>query len=552
MKPKRSPQRNYLIYILLALATACVYWQVHSFEFISIDDFIYASENPRVLAGLSGDSIRYAFTTNYGANWHPLTWLSLMADAQLAKLFAPGFAAHPTAGVFHVTNAVLHIIDSLLLFAALFALTGKRWRCAFVAALFALHPLHVESVAWVSERKDVLSALFWMLTMLAYTAYAKRPSAVRYILTLLAFALGLMAKPMLVSLPLVLLLLDYWPLARLQQGRKVITLLIEKLPFFALAGASCVVTCWAQNASGAMVEFGLTPLGQRLANAVVSTMSYIGKALSPVNLAMFYPHPGPHIPTWQVIGAGVLVMAAFAVAIALRKRYPPVTMGWFWYVITLLPVIGIVQVGSQAMADRYTYIPLIGHFIAATWAADDAFAYAQSRFNSALLTAPAKSVLALAILAGLAATTYFQVGYWRNTIALTEHTIAVTRSNYFAHAMLGTALHKAGRDDEALQHCVESVRIRRDYADGHYRLATVLASKRLLSGAIAHFRMALRNDPKNADIHNDLGCVLGVSGDLKAAADEFTLALKLDPQHPKATRNLQEMLSKASKGVKPR
>jgi len=271
-------------------------------------------------------------------------------------------------------------------------------------------------------------------------------------------------------------------------------------------------------------------------------MAYVVKAVSPLNLALFYPHPGPTIPTWKVVGSIAAIAAGFGTAILCTRKYRVVAVGWYWYVITLLPVIGIVQVGSQAMADRYTYVPLIGLFIAVTWAAADAFAWAQSKFVSFLITPFSRALLAVAVLVGLGITSYFQVGYWRSTLSLAEHAVAVTRANYFAHALYGSALHKAERDDEALEQCVESIRIRRDYSDGHYRLAIVLAAKNLLQGAVEHFRIALRTDPDNADIHNDLGCVLGRLGDFAGAAEEFQKALELNPEHSKARKNLDAML----------
>lgn len=544
MGSSKSRKSNYLIYILLALACVSVYWQVYDFGFVGMDDFLYASQNERVLSGINAETVRWAFTTNYSANWHPITWLSLMLDAEIAVRVVPGFADKPTAGVFHITNVALHTLNTLLLFAALFAMTGNRWRSAFVAALFALHPLHVESVAWVSERKDVLSTLFWMLTMLCYAAYVRAPSRKRYALTIATFALGLMSKPMLVSLPIVLILLDWWPLNRsaIRHPKGGFGPLMEKLPFFALAAVSSVLTLWAQRASGAIVELELAPLGERLANAAVSTIAYIVKAISPANLAVFYPHPGPTLPVLHTVGAILAIIAGCAMAVVCARRYRVFTIGWLWYLITLVPVIGIVQVGSQAMADRYTYVPLIGLFIAATWGAADLFAYAQSRFSSFLLTRPTKILLAVGVLVGLGVTSYFQVGYWRNTIALTRHAIAVTKDNYFAHAMLGAALHDAGRDDEALEHCVESIRIRRDYSDGHYRLGTVLAAKGLFGGAVEHFRMALRTDPNNAHIYNDLGCALGKLGDIEGAMKAFETALEIDPEHRPAAKNLKAVL----------
>lgn len=541
----RGNRRAFACAAALALAVAAVYWQVGSFGFIAIDDSLYVSNNPKVLQGISWDSVRWAFTTTAGANWHPLTWLSLMADAQIGRIAFAGFEKSPQAGVFHVTNAVLHVINTLLLFALLLRTTGSVWRSAFVAALFGLHPLHVESVAWVSERKDVLSGLFWMLALHLYVRYAVRPSARRYLAVTAVYALGLMTKPMLVSLPLVMLMMDYWPLGRTAAAGQTVRspgaaslrrLALEKLPLFALSAAACAAALWAQGA--AVVELELASPGIRLANAAVSAVSYIGKTISPANLAVFYPHPGPTIPVWQVAASVVLIVLGCVLALWCANRCRAVTVGWAWYLVTLVPVIGIVQVGSQAMADRYTYLPLIGFFIAAVWGAGDLVGWVERKLGRPVVGGQVKWAVALAILGGFAVSAAFQASYWRNTISLMAHAVEVTKDNYYAHAVLSAALHKAGRDDEALQHALAAIKAKPVFAGGHYRLGVILASRGNYRDAAAHYRIALRTDPDNPDIRNDLGIALANLGDYAGAEREFMKALAAAPDHASARKNL--------------
>ncbi len=366
--------------IALAVVTLLVYCRCFDFGFIQFDDPEYVFENRHVLAGLTADSVRWAFTTFNCANWHPLTWLSLEFDALLY--------GGPQAGGFHATNVVLHIANVVVLFLILGRMTGMVWRSAMVAALFALHPLHVESVAWVSERKDVLSTLFWMLTMAAYLVYVDRPSIARYLLVALALALGLMAKPMLITLPFVLLLLDYWPLGRWQHGPKPALpspdsskdqpqplslgrLLLEKIPLFVMVLGSCIVTFLAQHQGQAVGSFEKFPLLVRLWNALLTYVTYLGEMFLPRNLAVYYPHPGLQISALRGVAAGLLLLAISWLVLWPGRRFPYLAVGWFWYLGTLVPVVGLVQVGSQAMADRYTYVPLIGCFLMLTWGGGD-------------------------------------------------------------------------------------------------------------------------------------------------------------------------------------
>jgi hypothetical protein len=369
----RSKRLNLSICLFLTVASISTFWQVLYHEFVDYDDFQYVVENIHVRSGVTWEGIVWAFTATHMSNWHPLTWLSHMMDCQIYGM---------KAGMHHLTNLLIHVANTLLLFVILKRMTRALWRSAFVAALFALHPLHVESVAWIAERKDVLSTLFWVLTMLTYVRYVERPGLVRYVLVLLSFALGLMAKPMLVTLPFVLLLLDYWPLQRVRMGQSragdmprinrsetigdqkvvVFRLIWEKAPFFLLAAASGTVTFLAQQSGGSVRSLDLLPIQIRLANALVAYIAYIGKMIWPFKLAVFYPHAGMP-PAWHVVGAGLLLACVSVMVIRAAQRSPYAIAGWLWYLGTLVPVIGLVQVASLSMADRYTYVPLIGLFM---------------------------------------------------------------------------------------------------------------------------------------------------------------------------------------------
>jgi hypothetical protein len=420
------------ISIILAASTAAVFWQVHSFDFISYDDGSYVYENPHVLSGLTSEGVVWAFTTGESANWHPLTWLSLMLDSQL-------FGRDP--GWFHLVNVFIHIANALLVFIVLRKMTQALWPSFFVAAAFAFHPMHIQSVAWIAERKDVLSTLFWMLTLLAYVNYVKRPGLLRYMTTILLFALGLMAKPMLVTLPFVLLLLDYWPLNRFgpqtakTSGRQssksdpigfkhqVYRLVIEKIPFFVLCAISSVITFLVQQSSGAVVDITTWPQSSRVTNAFISYAKYIGKMFWPQDLAIFYPFDPVGFPFWQIVLCILLLLfiSIFVIYAGRKRGYLPV--GWFWFVVTLLPVIGFVQVGNQALADRYTYIPYIGLFIMIAWGLPEL-----------LWALPFKRIMifsfAAIILTALAICTNIQLKYWQNTFTIFTHAIAATQGNY--------------------------------------------------------------------------------------------------------------------------
>ena len=528
--------------MFLVLATLTVYWQVGNYEFVNLDDDQYIVENSHVQKGLTSESVTWAFTTNHMANWHPLTWLSHMLDFQL-------YGLNPTGH--HLNNLVFHLLNTLLLFLVLQRMTGGLWRSGLVAALFALHPLHVESVAWVAERKDVLSTLFWILTLWAYLGYVKRPGVKRYLLTLVPFALGLMAKPMLVTLPFVMLLLDYWPLERIQLGQsflghtgqshpsiigkkprtQVFRLLMEKTPFFALAAVSSVVTFIVQKSGGAVVALEVYPLNIRIANAMLAYVSYIIKMIWPQNLAIFYPHPGQSLPIWQAVAAGLLLLLISTVVMRAGRRYPYLPVGWLWYVGTLVPVIGLVQVGAQAMADRYTYVPLIGLFIMVAWGVPDlvgSWRYAK----------PALTVAAASLLVALMVCTSFQVKHWENSLSLFEHALRVTSNNSQIHNNLANVLTQKGMLQEAIPHYTKALEISPNYADAHTNLGVALAKQGRLEDAIKHYSAALRIKPKSPETHNNLGVALYSQGDVLGAIENYMTAVQLKPDYAEAHNNL--------------
>jgi len=460
---RRARATAIAIALALAALVLAIYAPVRHFDFVQLDDPAYITENPHVLRGLTLDGVRWAFTTGHAANWHPLTWLSHMLDAEL-------FGVAP--GPHHLTSVLLHALNTLLLFGALLRMTGAVWRSAVVAALFGVHPLRVESVAWVAERKDVLSALFWLLTLRAYAGFAApaEPAAPRrgrrYALALALFALGLMAKPMLVTLPFTLLLLDWWPLGRL--GRTGAWPLVrEKIPFVALAAASSAVTLIVQERGGAVSAVSSEPFALRLENAVVSLVAYLRDMLWPAGLTVIYPFP-ESVPAWQAAGACLVLGGISLAAWRLARSHPYVPVGWLWYLGTLLPVAGLVRVGLQARADRYTYVPLIGIFIAVVWGGAELAARAGARFpRRPALPAAAPALLAAASILALAAAARHQVGYWKDNVTLwTRATVLTLRVDEFeAHMSLGAALAAQGRSGEALRHFAEAVRLRPDSAE---------------------------------------------------------------------------------------
>jgi tetratricopeptide (TPR) repeat protein len=587
------------ICVLLVLAVFAVFGQTVRYEFVNFDDDVYFSSNYQVKAGLTWKGAQWAFRTGQASNWHPLTWLSLMLDAQL-------FGTGPAGP--HLTNVLLHAASTVLLFLLLNQMTGAYWRSAFVAAIFAIHPLHVESVAWVVERKDVLSGLFFMLTLLMYARYAQNSaknqvSGVRllgschYWLAVLFFALGLMSKPMLVTLPFVLLLLDWWPLGRVTSLRQASArqasdqpslrsfgaagkwrvtrfripvpqlsafnhLLLEKLPFFLLSAASCVATVLAQRE--AIKSMIMLPFTLRFGNALISYVTYIGQTIWPDKLVVFYPYRFD-IPIWQSAGAGGLLLFITLLAIRLARRFPYFTTGWLWYLGMLVPVIGSVQVGGQSHADRYTYLPQIGLSLVLVWAMRDWTASWRWRRQ-------ALGVGALSVIAALMACSWKQTSYWHNSESLWTHTLACTSDNSLAHVDMGVtltaqgrldeaiehfqkalkihpnnpechnnfgvALRRKGRVDEAIVHFQKALEIRPDYPECHNNLGVALRRKGQVDEAIVHFQKALEIRPDQAEFHNGLGITLVQKGQVDEAIAHYQKAIQLEPDYADAHNNL--------------
>jgi tetratricopeptide (TPR) repeat protein len=521
--------RSFGVCLTLALATAAVFWQVSTFDFINLDDADYIYENPNIQAGITFKAVKWAFTTGYACFWHPLTWLSHMLDWQLFG---------PKAGGHHLTNLIFHIANTLLLFIVLKQMTRVFWPSAFVAALFALHPLHVESVAWVSERKDVLSTFFWLLTMWAYVRYVNRPKTTRYLLVVVFLALGLMSKPMLVTLPFVLLLLDYWPLERFSlKGEKAGSkyslshLLLEKVPLFAMVAASCIVSFIVEEKGRAVVSLAKLPLKFRIYNASISYLQYIIKMIWPACLAFFYPHPGQNISIlYAVISAGfLLAVTVFILRFAKDHRY--LVTGWFWYLGTLVPVIGIIQVGRHAMADRYSYITLTGLFIIIAWGLPELL----GKWPYRKIALWASSLMVLSALAVLA---YLQQRYWKDTITLCEHVLKVTDNNYEAHFCMTEMLCEQGRIEDAIGHCTEAIRIAPTCVDAINNLGFALYKAGRIDEAIDCYKRALEINPRIVKVYTNLGFVLCKAGKIDEAIDYYKRALEINPRIVKVYTNL--------------
>jgi protein O-mannosyl-transferase len=538
----RSP---WFVCLLLAVATLSVYWPVARHDFVNYDDGDYVTGNLHVQSGLNWENVLWAFGTGHASNWHPLTWLSHMLDCQL-------FGMNP--GAQHLVNLGFHIVNTLLCFLLLRHMTGAHGRSAVVAALFALHPLHVESVAWISERKDVLSTLFLLLTLWAYVCFVENrgerrrkkgerreeiasrsrlPSSIFYLLALLCFALGLMSKPMLVTLPFMLLLLDYWPLERFQFGVRssgfntLLRLLWEKLPFFALSAASCVVTFLAQRKGGA-VSTSLS-VAERLANALVSYVRYISKMFWPEKLSVLYPHPG-HWPAWVVVGCAALLLALCVGVILLARTRRYLLVGWLWFVGGLVPVIGLIQVGIQSMADRYTYVPLIGLFVMVVWGLSDVLAH--WRWRAQALASGASLALAACVLL-----TSRQIGYWRNSETLFQHAVAATDRNYLAYNNLGFYLSNRGEAAAAMENYRKSLEINPAYEDALNNMGYALAGQKKYTEAIGYYEAALRVRPNHTEVNNNLGNALSELGRLDEAIQHYQIALAQNPEHADAHNN---------------
>ncbi len=537
--------RDIMVCLFLIMATLAVYWQVQNYDFVNFDDDIYIYENRHVQEGLTLESITWAFSVSEKMfYWHPVAWLSHMLDCQLYGL---------NPGKHHLTNLIIHIANSLLLFMIFKWMTGAFWRSAFVAMLFAIHPINVDSVAWITERKNVLSTFFWMLTMLAYVYYTKQPVLYRYLLIFFVFALGLMAKPMLVTLPCALLLLDYWPLKRFSyrppggigtgkpknviksgpQGFSPFRLVLEKIPLLVLS----VLSTYLSFLSADKVSVLLPPMKLRIENALVSYVKYIGKIIWPQDLAILYPYPSI-VPMWQIIGALLLLVCVSVLMIRTIRGAPYFAIGWLWYLGTLVPVIGLVQkVALPAMADRFAYVPFIGIFIIIAWGIPELVA--KWRYRKIWL-----ATLATVVLTILMAMTWKQVGYWENSITLFEHNLKITSNNYVAHNNLGNALSKQGRTAEAIDHYLKALRIKPDNAKAHNNLGNALSKQGRTAEAIDHYLKALRIKPGLEKAHYNLGTALYEQGRTAEAIDHYLKALRIKPDYAKAHYNLGNALSK--------
>jgi Flp pilus assembly protein TadD len=509
-----------LILLALAVVTFAIYAQVIGHQFITLDDPMYIQENPIVSRGVTLAGLAWAFTTFHATNWHPLTWISHMIDCQFFGTNAGGHL---------LVNALIHVANTLLVFWFLLRTTHARWPSALVAALFALHPLHVESVAWAAERKDTLSTFFGLLSLIVYARYAQAPSRGRYVWTLITLALGLLAKPMLVTWPFVMLLLDYWPLRRFELisrkevATKVWPLLREKLPLFALVAASAVITFLAQSHGGAVRTFTTSPITLRLANALVSYAKYLLLTFWPRDLAVYYPFAPAGIPAWRIIGAAFLLVAITVFCFSQRKIRPYLIVGWLWFLGTLVPVIGIVQVGVQTMADRYFYIPSIGLFTALVFGCTD--------IARSWRVAPSLSTgMVVGILLILATLTNAQIQRWHDSVTLFEHTLAVTPPNQPVEHGLALAMGASGRYDQAAAHFEKTLQIDPNFYEGLVGMGVVRALQDRLPDAIEYFQAAIRSQPKAPKAHSLLGAALAAQNRPEAGLDEMRRASELAPK----------------------
>lgn len=570
---ERAPNRKaptLILCIFIAAAALVAFSEVQNHDFVNYDDYRYVVENEHVNAGLTSAGLLWAFTNTEAGFWHPLTWLSHMADCELYGLNPKGH---------HMSSLVLHIINSIVLFLALNGMTRRTWRSGYVALLFALHPLHVESVAWVSQRKDLLSTFFWVAAMWGYGRYAVRPSLPWYLLCLLLFLLGLMAKPMLVTFPFVLLLLDYWPLRRtpfttlhpasVPEGVAVprvslAWLLREKIPFLILGCAFAALAFWAEKSIGALPSLSAFSLEQRISNAMISYVAYVQKTFWPLHLSVLYPLPQV-FPFYRVAACFLLLAVVCGTVVLAARKRPYLFTGWFWYMGTLVPVIGLVQIGSHAMADRYTYVPLIGLFLILAWGVPELVRRLGA--ERSVLRPVAAAVIVL-----LGLSTWQQVRHWKDSITLFTSALEATQDNFLAHKNLGFILVLRGRYQEAEHHYREALRIRPNYTEIHYHLANLLdilgrdeeavhhydwviaANPRLerphfnlgniflrqgrIKEAERHYREALKINPALNEAHNNLGLALQKEGQIREAIFHFSEALRIDPHDRKARFNL--------------
>ncbi len=524
--------RNFWICLILTLATFTIFYQVRGFGFVNIDDSLYVSKNQNIQGGITLKTFKWAFTATRAGNWHPLTWLSHTLDWQL-------FGSNPAGH--HLVNLIFHIVNTLLLFLVLKQMTNALWQSAFVAALFALHPLHVESVAWIAERKDVLGTFFWMLTMWAYMRFVLKMKTApllsrlcnyHYLLVVVFFAFGLMAKPMLVTLPFVLLLLDYWPLGRIGRfnWQTIYRLVLEKIPFIILSAVSSVITFLVERNRGAVIELVDLSLKLRIYNALISYAKYIGMMIWPSRLAAFYPLHPYKLTIWYTGWALLLLLAISILVFRLAASHKYLFTGWLWYLGAFLPVIGLVQVGDQAMADRYTYITLTGLFIIIAWGLPDLLAKWQYKKNVLTLSA-------LLVILIMSVCTYSQLHYWRNSLTLFQHALDTTEDNYVAHFCVAGALVSQNEMDEAIGHYSEVIRIEPGYLPARVAMGDIFRNTGRLDRAVEEYRKALLLRPNEPDVLNSLGIVFTRQGKFDEAVECFEQALRIRPDFADAHAN---------------
>ncbi|RJP75752.1 MAG: tetratricopeptide repeat protein [Desulfobacteraceae bacterium] len=544
IKSKTFPEGSYRVlpvFLLLTFLIFSIYYQTITYDFISYDDEMYITSNPHVLSGLNMKNMAWAFTTSWASNWHPVTWISHMADVQVFGM---------NSGAHHFVNMMFHIMNSLLIFFLFRKMTSDYWQSCFIAVLFAVHPLHVESVAWVSERKDVLSTFWGLLTLWNYIRYVDHPGVYRYGLMVLFFSLGLMAKPMLVTLPFVFILLDYWPLKRfyttssLEKGeeKKILIIMpffrlwLEKFPLMIIAAGSCMITIWAQQQGGAVGTAEVFPVWDRVVNALTAYIFYIEKMVWPFGLAVIYPYPSS-FPVYEFVRVGFLFAVISILAFSAVKRFPYIIVGWLWYIGTLVPVIGLIQVGSQSMADRYTYIPLIGLFIIISWGIPDLTA--RWIHKKKIITASA-----LIICVCMAASAHTQTRYWKNSIRLFQHALEVTSGNWIAYNNIGYALSIQGLADQAIGYFQEALRINPEYHDARFNLGVALVSRKRFPEAIHQFYKVLKNRPDDKDVHLHLGRIFSLYNQFDKAVKHFTRASELDPDNAGVYNNIGVLYAK--------
>jgi tetratricopeptide (TPR) repeat protein len=541
-------RREIVVCLFLTIVIATTFYQLPGLDFVNLDDASYVAENPHVQAGLTLDSLTWAFSLNDSSYWHPLTWLSHMLDCQL-------FGLNP--GMHHLVNLIIHLANSLLLFFILKRMTGSLWQSSFVAAMFALHPLNVESVAWVASRKNVLSTFFLMLTLWTYVRYTQGPTIGKYLLVLLAFVLGLMAKPMLVTLPFLLLVLDYWPLGRFLVGQldycgnsegsgatmtvsgreRSSRLVLEKIPLLIFSIFSVYITSLAVQRSGIVISTEAVPMKLRIANGLVSYVAYLAKMAWPKDLAVYYPYPAT-VPLWHTVGAACVLTAVSAFIFRGWRKTPYLVTGWLWYLGTLVPVIGLKQHGLwPAMADRFAYVPLIGIFIMIAWGAPQ------------LVERLSYRRIVLAFAAGIALSvfmilTWIQLHYWKNSSALFQHAVKVTSNNHLAHNNLGNVLARQGKTEEAIDHYARALQIRPYFPNAHNNLGKALARQGKTAEAIGHYLKALQVNPDLPEAHNNLANALTQQGKDQEAIDHYTKALQLKPNFAGAHNNLGNVLER--------